>query len=168
MKQSILDLLLVETSAQTGISISRLKDRRQNRTSTDARKVGFLAGRLLGLKNEAIGWIFGKRDQSTVSVAVNLAIAQEKMAQATIIFNQVKIAIQLQDGLNASDLSFSYIKALPIGSFRKAVQPSNPLSDRLGLKAQIIKSRRPKLHVPVWDRDMTVAAKRAAVIARLG
>jgi len=163
MRKSILDILVVETARARGCSVAELKSSRQFKSIVEARKIGFLAGRILGLKNEAIGEAF-VRNHSTISFGIRSALALFKFVSAAAVADRVRIRINQQSGLKQSDWSRINLKAA-VSAFRQPVFRQQ--ISAVPLKAKI-KSLRPELHVPVWDRDPEIAAKRARVIARLG
>lgn len=164
MRKSILDILVVETARARGCSVAELKSSRQFKSIVEARKIGFLAGRILGLKNEAIGEAF-VRNHSTISFGIRSALALFKFVSAAAVADRVRIRINQQSGLKQSDWSRINLKAAGVSAFRQPVFRQQ--ISAVPLKAKI-KSLRPELHVPVWDRDPEIAAKRARVIARLG
>ena len=172
MRKSILDLLINETSAFTEYSVSLLKDHQQHKPLVEARKTGFLAGRILGIKNEAIGLIFGNRNHSTVSVGIKSALAQFKFVEASVIADRVREKVNLQQGLDQSDWrSHMNTNSPGVLDFRKSAFYQPVFRKKISAQPpEPPKSVRPKIHTPIWDRPegKEIADKRAAVIARLG
>jgi|TARA_R110000823_G_scaffold98513_2_gene213374 hypothetical protein len=170
MKRSVLDILIHETATMSGYSITRLKSKQQHKTLADARKIGFLAGRLLGIKNEATSWIFGGRSHSTVSVGIKRALEQFKFVEAAALADRVRAHVTRQRGLNPPDWFHINPNNPGVLSLRKSEFPESVFRKKISAEPPKprLKSQRPQLHVPVWERDPKIAAKRASVIARLG